>query len=113
MKKYKTFSVAMEKELESNKKLTYSIKFINSVKPMARSLLSFAANLAEGLQSSKCKDCKSCLKYVKTKDKLIIFKCLKRNKIHNNFSIKNRVIVKRFARLNYVMKAIISIISCK
>lgn len=70
--------------------MTYSIKFINSVKPMARSLLSLADNLAEGLQSSKCKDCKSCLKYVETKDKLLIFKYLKRNKIHNNFSMKRK-----------------------
>ena len=95
--KVQNFSVAMEKELESNKKLTYSIKFINSVKPMARSLLSFAANLAEGLQSSKCKDCKSALEYLNNEDNFFIFKCFKRTKSHKKNS--NKGLVKRFAHI--------------
>ena len=40
---------------------------------MASSLSSLADNLAEGLRNNKCKDFKSCLKYIKIKDELLIF----------------------------------------
>ena len=41
------------------------------------------------------KYCKSYLKYIKTKDKLLIFKCLKCNKSHKKYF--NKDLVKRFA----------------
>ena len=44
-------------------KMTYRIKFIDSVRFMAGSLSSLADTLAEGLHKSHCKDCKSCLEY--------------------------------------------------
>ena len=47
---------------------------------MGSSLSNPADNLADGLHNSKCKDCKSCLEYIKVKDKLIISKSLKCNK---------------------------------
>ena len=52
------------------------INCIDSKRFMASSLvLSLADYLAEGLRDIKYKDCKSCLEYIKVKDKLLIFKC--------------------------------------
>ena len=60
MTKCITFSVVTEKELENNKMMTCSIKFINNVRFMVRSLagslLSLADNYGEGLHRSNCKD---------------------------------------------------------
>ena len=60
MTKCITFSVVTKKELENNKMMTCSIKFINNVRFMVRSLagslLSLADNYVEGLHRSNCKD---------------------------------------------------------
>ena len=55
---------------------------------MASPLSSLADNLAEGLQNSECKDCKSGFEHIKVKDKLLKFRCLKWNKIITKNSIK-------------------------
>ena len=67
-------SVLMKKELENNKKVTFRIKFIDSVRFIGSLLTSLADNLTEKINNSKYKDCKSCLEYVENKDKLFIFK---------------------------------------
>ena len=72
--KYITFSVP----IKNDQKITYKIKFIDSFRFMSSSLSSLADNLTEGLHNDKCKDCKSCLKYISTKDsQLIIIKVFK------------------------------------
>ena len=62
---------------------------------MASSLSSPADNLAEGLHNSECKDCKSGFEYIKVKDKLLIFRCLKWDK--NHCKKFNKDLVKTFA----------------
>ena len=47
--------------------MTYRIKFMDSVRFLASSLLNLAKNLVEGLHNSK----------VKVKDKSLIIKCIK------------------------------------
>ena len=42
---------------------------------MASLLLSLTDTLTKGLYNNKCADCKSCLEYVKVKDKLLKIKC--------------------------------------
>ena len=42
---------------------------------MSTSLSNFVSNLSEGLRSDKYTDCKSCLDYMTTKDKQLIFRC--------------------------------------
>ena len=80
--KYITFSVSIEKELANSHTVTYKIKFVNLFSFIDSSLSSLADNLAKGFHNSKCEDCESCLEYMKVKDKLFIFKCLKYNKCH-------------------------------
>ena len=46
----------------------YKIKFIGIVRLMASSLSTLADNLTAGIRKGKCKDCKSSLEYVTTKD---------------------------------------------
>ena len=80
-RKYATFSVTLKKKLENGNTVTYKIKFIVGFKFMSSSLSSIVDNLAEGLRNSKCKDCKSCLEYIKIdEDTHFIFKCFKCNK---------------------------------
>ena len=66
--KYITFSVPMKKELHNGKSVTYKIKFIDSFRFMSSSISILVDNLSEGLHSDKCRDCKSCLDYMITKD---------------------------------------------
>lgn len=49
---------------------------------MASSLSYLVGNLAEGLHKNKCMDCKSCLKYVKVKEHLLLFIC---SDCHKNY----------------------------
>ena len=51
------------------------IRFISSLKFIPNSLSSLSHNHAEGLHSSKCKDCISCLEYKEDLGKLLIFNC--------------------------------------
>ena len=53
---------------------------------MSSSLSNLADNLSEGIHSNKCTDCKSCLDYMKTKDKQLIFRYFEFKK---NYEIKN------------------------
>ena len=63
---------------------------------MSSSLSRLVDNLTEGFYNDKCKDCKSCLKYISTNDSQLMFKCLKCDKNHNeNF---NKALIKRFAK---------------
>ena len=61
----KYFSVPINKELKNDKTITYEIRLIDSFRFMSSSLSNFADNLAEGFHNKKCKDCKSCLEYIK------------------------------------------------
>ena len=47
--------------------MTYRKKIIDSGRYLANSLSSVAKNLPERPHNSKCKDCKSCLEYVKVR----------------------------------------------
>ena len=62
---------------------------------MATSLSNLVDSLSEGLCNYKCTDCKSCLEYMSTEDKLLIFCCLKCNKNHKKPF--NKCLIKRFA----------------
>ena len=61
--KYKTFSVLREKKIRKDDKdgneditnVSYKIKFIDSARFMASSLLNLVNNLAEGIHKIKCK----------------------------------------------------------
>ena len=81
----------LKKELENDQTVTYKIRFNDGLRFMSSSLSSLADNLAKGLHSSKCTDCKSLLEYTYTKDedKLLIFNCLNCNKNYDkDFEIK-------------------------
>ena len=75
----------IEKELANGKTVRYEIKFIETLRFIDSSLPSLANNLAKELRNSRCEDCESCLEYTNVEDKLLIFKFLKCNKIHNFF----------------------------
>ena len=51
---------------------------------MSSSLSSLVDNLSEMLHNDKCTDCKSYLKYISTKDKLLIINCLTCAKNYKN-----------------------------
>ena len=78
-KKYKTFSVPIEKEVtkidkdgnESVVTIFYKIKFIDITRFMATSLSNLVDNLTEGIDKIKCKDCDCFLEYESVKDNLI------------------------------------------
>ena len=90
-KKYKGFSIPIEKEVtkinkggnESVVTISYKIKFIDG-KFMANSLLILVDNLAEGIHKIKCKACDCFLEYESVKDNLMKYKCLYFNKGYSN-----------------------------
>ena len=64
---------------------------------MSNSLSDLVDNFSAGLHSDKCTKCKSCLKYISTKDNQSIFECLKCKKaIKKHF---NKDLIKRFANI--------------
>ena len=94
--KYITFSVPIKKKkIDNSKTSKYKLKFIDGFRFMLSSLATLFDNLYEGLHSDKCTDCKSCLKYIVTKDELLIFNCLKYSK--SNKRHFNKDLIKRFA----------------
>ena len=62
---------------------------------MSTSLSSLVNNLSNGLYNDKCKDSKSCLKYMLAKDNQLVFNCLKCNKNYNKEFNEN--LINRFA----------------
>ena len=72
------------------------MRLIDSLRFMLSSVSSFVDNLAEGLHNDKCKDCKSCLEYIKVKDELVIFKCSGCNKNDKQNFYKD--LIKRFRK---------------
>ena len=78
-----------------NIEITYKIKFIDSYKFMSTSLSTLVGNLSEGLHNNKCLNCKSCLDYIKTKNKKLILKCFNcKTYYEQDF---NKELIKRFA----------------
>ena len=96
--KYITFSVPIKKEIKYKNKIieiTYKIKFIDSFRFMSTSLSKLVDNLSEGLDNSKCTDCKSRLDYMKTKDEKLILRCFTCKK--NYEKDFNKELIERFA----------------
>ena len=91
-KKYKIFSVLIEKEvikidkdgIESVVTRSYKVKFIDNARFLATSLSNLADNLTEAIRKIKCKDCDCFLEYESVKDNLIKYKCLTCNKNYSN-----------------------------
>ena len=99
-KKYITFSAPMKKEIRNKNKIieiTYKIKFIDSFRFMSTSLSKLVDNLSEGIHNNTCVDCKSCLDYMKTKDKKLVFRCFSCKK--NYEKDFNKELIKRFANM--------------
>ena len=101
--KYIIFSVPIKKEITKKdkngndkiRKISYKIKFISSSRFMSTSLSNLVSNLSEGLHNDRCIDCKSCLDYMITKDKQLIFSSFRCKK---NYEKKiNKELIQRFA----------------
>ena len=98
--KYITFSVPLKKEIKNKNKIieiTYKIKFIDIYRFMSTSLSKLVDNLSEGLHNNRRVDCKSCLDYMKTKDKKLIFRCFSCKK--NYEKDFNKKLIERFANI--------------
>ena len=96
--KYITFSAPLKKEIKNKNKIieiTYQMKFIDSYRFMPISLSKLVDNLSEGLHNSKCVNCKSCLDYMKTKNKKLILKFF--NCKQNYEKDFNEELIKRFS----------------
>ena len=63
-------------------KISYKLKFIESCRFMSTSLSNLVRNLSEGLHNDRCKDYKSHLDYMTTKDELLIFRCFRFQNIY-------------------------------
>ena len=64
---------------------------------MSTSLSELIDNLSEGLHNGKCKDCKSYLDYMTTKDEQLIFRCFSCKK--NYEKSFNKDLIQRFANI--------------
>ena len=62
---------------------------------MSSSLSKLVDNLSEGLHNNKCLNCKSCLDYIKTKNKKLILKCFNCKKYYKKGF--NKELIKKFA----------------
>ena len=94
-KKYITFSVPIEKELDNGKSIKYKTKFIDGFRFMSSSLSILVDYLSDRLYSDKCTNCKSYLDYVPIKDDQLIFRCFDcRKNYKNDF---NKKLIKKFA----------------
>ena len=78
-------------------KLSYKINFIDSYRLMSTSLSNLVSNSSEGLHNDRCKDCKSCLNYMTTKDEQLIFRCFRCKK---NYEKKiNKELIQSFGNI--------------
>ena len=96
--KYIMFSAPLKKKIDNKNKtleITYKIKFIDSYRFMSTLLSKLVDNLSERLHNNKCVNCKSCLDYMRTKNKKLIFKCF--NCKQNYEKDFNKELIKRFA----------------
>ena len=94
--KHITFSVPIKKKIENkNIEITYKIKFIDSYRFMAMLLSKLTDNISEGLHNNTCISCKSCLDYIKTKNKKLILKCFNCEQYYEKGF--NKKLIKRFA----------------
>ena len=104
--KYIPFSVPIKKKItkidkDGNDKImktSYKIKFIDSFKFRSSLLSSLVDNLSEGFHSDKCRDCKSCLDYMISKDDQLIVRCFECKK--NYKKEFNKELIKRFANIH-------------
>ena len=98
--KYIPFSVPIKKEITKKEKvvkISHKIKFIDSYRFMSASLSKLVDNLSEDLHNDECKDCKSYLDYMTTKDEKLIFRCFSCKKNYEkNF---NKDLIQRFANI--------------
>ena len=88
----------IKKDKDGNYKavnILYRLKFIDSFRFMSTSLSSLVDNLSDRLQSNKCKNCESCLYYMKAEDNQLVFECLNCNKNHNKDF--NKELINRFS----------------
>ena len=95
---YITFSAPLKKEIKNKSKIieiTYKIKFLDSYRFISISLSKLLDKLSEELRNNKCLNCKSCLDYMKTKNKKLILKCF--NCKQNYGKDFNKELIKRFA----------------
>ena len=81
-----TFSVPINKELESNKTFTCKIRFIDSIRFMSSSQPNLVDNRFKEFHNDKCADCKYRLGCIPTKIELVILYCLKCSKNQKNIS---------------------------
>ena len=97
-----TFSVPIKKEITKKDKIVkisykIKIKFIDSYRFMSTSLSKLVNNLSEGLHNDECKDCKSYLDYMTTKDEKLIFRCFSCKKNYEKGF--NKDLIQRFANI--------------
>ena len=91
-KKYKTFSVPIEKQVAKTDKdgnesvvtISYKIKFIDNARFMASSLSNLVDNFAERIHKIKYKVCACFLEYESVKDNLRKYKSTPCNKDYSN-----------------------------
>ena len=78
-------------------KISYKIKFIDSLRLMSSSLSDLIDNLSDGLYSDECTDCKCCLDYIEFKDDQLIFECFEcKKKSKKEF---DKELIKKFANI--------------
>ena len=77
---------------------------------MPTSLSNLVSNLSEGLHNDRCIDCKSCVDYMITKDKQLIFRCFRCKK--NYEEEFNKKLVQRFANIYEFAMEILINLSC-